>query len=129
MDNKAAANRRSEDRLRYNWPVWINVDPGSDRVIQGQMVDLNSHAAAFTFCCHEGQPWVHQHLTTRFAVPQGGPDSPFEIADLIRDGHVHRVDQPNPFLWRVVMQFREPLPFKPAQAAVTPEQIAEPLLG
>ncbi len=129
MDSNISQNRRSEDRLRYNWPVWINVDPSTDRVIQGQMVDLNSRAAAFTFHTHETQPWVHQHLTTRFGVPQGGPDAAFEVVDFIRDGHIHRVERPNPHLWRVVMQFREPLPFKPAQAAGSGDQVAEPELA
>jgi hypothetical protein len=89
------------------------MDSGYDKVIQGQMVDLNSHAAAFTFRTHDGQPWVNQPLTTRFGVPQGEPDAPFEIRDFIRHGHVQRVEQPNPFVWRVVMRFHEPLPVHP----------------
>ncbi len=71
MDTATSANRRRESRLRYNWPVWISLDSGHDRVVQGQMVDLNSHAAAFTFRTHEAQPRVDQRLSTRFAVPQG----------------------------------------------------------
>jgi hypothetical protein len=117
MDTATSANRRGESRLRYNWPVWISLDAGHDRVIQGQMVDLNSHAAAFTFRTHEAQPWVNQNISTRFGVPQGTPDAAFEVVDFIRHGHIHRVDQPNPFVWRVVMQFHEPLPFRPADSA------------
>jgi hypothetical protein len=117
MDTNASANRRRESRLRYTWPVWISLDSSHDRVVQGQMVDLNSHAVAFTFRTHDGQPWVNQPLTTHFGVPQGTPDAAFELVDFVRHGHVHRVDQPNPFVWRVVMQFHEPLPFRPGELA------------
>jgi len=113
MDTKGSRDRRSEGRLRYHWPVWVSDNPANDRVIQGQMVDLNSRAAAFTLHTNDGQPWVHQRLTTRFGVPRYNQEGAFDVVDLIREGHVDRVERPNPSVWRVVMQFHEPLPFKP----------------
>ena len=126
METTASGNRRTESRLRYNWPIWVSLDDNHDRVIQGQMVDLNSHAAAFTFRTHDGQPWVNQRLSTRFGVPHGGRDAAFEVQDFIRHGHVYRVEQPNSFVWRVVMQFNEPLPFKPGHTATSPTAVGEP---
>jgi hypothetical protein len=120
MEMLTSQNRRAESRLRYTWPVWISLDSNHDKIIQGQMVDLNSHAVAFTFRTHEGQPWVNQPLTTRFGVPQGAPDEAFEVVDFIRHGHIRRVEQPNPFVWRVVMELHEPLPFKPGRTTSSP---------
>jgi hypothetical protein len=117
MDTNVSRERRSEGRLRYQWPVWISDDPGNDRIIQGQMVDINSQAVAFTFRTNDGQPWVNQHLTTRFGVPKYDQEGAFDVVDFIREGHVHRVERLNPSIWRVVMQFHESLPFHPAQEA------------
>jgi len=116
MDTKASGDRRSESRLRYQWPVWVSDDPRNERIIQGQMVDINSRAAAFTFPTRDGQPWVHQRLTTRFGVPRYGQEGAFDVVDFIREGHIHRVERLNASAWRVVVQFHEPLPFNPAQS-------------
>ena len=131
MDKSTSGDRRFERRLRYNWPVWFTDERESDRVFQGQMVDINSSAAAFTCRTHEGHPRVDQRLTARFGVPRYGEEEAFEMIDVVREGHVHRVEQPNPFVWRVVMQFHQPLPFSPghhqADGCVTDRDL-EPLL-
>ena len=40
---------------------------------------------------------------------------PFDIANFTRSGYVYRVDNVNSFLRRIVVQFAEPLPFKPGE--------------
>lgn len=131
MEQNGSGERRSEPRLRYNWPVWVSEDMAHDRVIQGQMVDLNSRSAAFTLATRDGHRWQNQRLTTRFGVPQVGPEGQFEVADLVREGHIYRVEQPNPSTWRVVINFHTPLPFRPGECGDLQdslEQALEPAL-
>jgi len=102
-----------------------------DRVIQGQMVDLNSRSAAFTLATHDGHRWEHQRLITRFGVPQVGPQGQFQVVDLVREGHIYRVERPNPHTWRVVLHFHAPLPFRPGEHSedlCNLEQALEPAL-
>jgi hypothetical protein len=111
MDN---CERRTEQRLRYYWPVWFAENP-DHALSQGQMVDISSRGAAFTCYADEGCPYPGQYITARFSVPQYGPDDSFDMANFTRSGHVCRVDQVNPFLRRIAVQFAEPLPFKPGE--------------
>jgi hypothetical protein len=108
--------RRTEQRLRYYWPIWFAED-FNDVLSQGQMVDISSRGAAFT-CYDDGScPYLGQHITTRFSVPRYGPEDSFDMADFTRSGHISRVDEVNSFMRRVVVQFAEPLPFKPGEQA------------
>lgn len=121
--------RRSEQRLRYYWPIWFTRD-FSHTLAQGQMVDISSKAAAFTChadndCPHPGQP-----IVARFSVPCYGPDDSFDMTDFTRQGHVNRVDHVNNFLRRIVINFAEPLPFKPGEQAnknKNEENVLEPM--
>ena len=108
--------RRTEQRLRYYWPIWFAED-FNEALSQGQMVDISSRGAAFT--CHDDGscPYLGQHITTRFSVPRFGPDDSFDMADFTRSGHISRVDEVNSYLRRVVVQFAEPLPFRPGEQA------------
>ncbi len=106
--------RRTEQRLRYYWPIWFAENP-NHILSQGQMVDVSSKAASFTCYADDGCPLPGQHITARFSVPQYGPDDSFDMADFSRSGHVYRVDHVNRFLRRVAFQFAEPLPFKPGE--------------
>jgi hypothetical protein len=106
--------RRTEQRLRYYWPIWFAEDVNST-LLQGQMVDISSRAAAFTCHVGDGCPYNGQHITTRFSVPRYGVHESFDMADFTRSGYVYRVDNLNGFLRRVVVQFAEPLPFKPGE--------------
>jgi hypothetical protein len=108
--------RRSEQRLRYYWPVWFSRD-FNYALAQGQMVDVSSKGAAFTCYVHDGCPHLGQQITARFSVPRYGPDDSFDMADFTRDGHVCRVEDVNSSLRRVAVQFAEPLPFKPGEQA------------
>ncbi|MFH1370429.1 MAG: PilZ domain-containing protein [Planctomycetota bacterium] len=122
--------RRREQRLRYHWPVWFAED-FSGILSQGQMVDVSSGGAAFT--CYEDNscPWLGQHITARFSVPQYQQDDSFDIADFIRAGHVCRVDGLNAGLRRVAVRFFEPLPFRPGEQMnmqLDYEPLAEPAM-
>jgi hypothetical protein len=105
--------RRTEKRLRYNWPVWFAEDY-NDRLTQGQMVDVSSGGAAFT-CYADSCPMTGDHITARFSVPHYSADDAFDLANFMRSGHICRIDELSPFVRRVALQFGEPLPFKPGE--------------
>jgi hypothetical protein len=117
-----AAERRTEKRLRYHWPVWFAEDFNSV-LAQGQMVDISSSGAAFT-CYTQECPETGQAITARFSIPQFGQDDSFDLSNFIRTGEVCRVEEVNPFLKRVAMKFASPLPFKPGEQADTSELMA-----
>ncbi len=106
--------RRSEQRLRYYWPIWFTRD-FSHTLTQGQMVDISSKAAAFTCHADNDCPYPGQPIVARFSVPRYGPDDSFDMTDFTRQGHVYRVDHVNDFLRRIAVNFAEPLPFKPGE--------------
>ncbi len=124
------SERRTEQRLRYYWPIWFAQD-FNGALSQGQMVDISSRAAAFTCYADDACPYLGQQITTRFSVPRYGPDDSFDMANFTRAGHVCRIDNVSSFLRRIAIQFAEPLPFKPgeqsnkdADAEKTPEPAA-----
>ena len=106
--------RRTEQRLRYFWPIWFAEDP-NEALAQGQMVDVSSRGAAFTCYADDGCPYLGQHITARFSVPRYGPDDSFDMANFTRSAHVCRIDNVNSFLRRIAVQFAEALPFKPGE--------------
>ena len=105
--------RRGERRLRYHWPIWF-AETFSDTLTHGQLVDVSSNGAAFT-CTAEQSPYTGQNLNARFSIPCFGPEESFEMANFARSAHVNRVDNLNDFVRRIVIQFAEPLPFKPGE--------------
>jgi len=111
---RPTSERRTEERLSYNWPIWFAENFHSE-LLQGQMVDLSSRGAAFTCYADNRCPWPGQHVAARFSVPQYGPDGSFDLVEFVRSGHVCRVDGVNPALRRVAVQFTEPLPFRPGE--------------
>ena len=108
--------RRREQRLRYHWPIWFAED-FDDALSQGQMVDICSGGAAFTCYADERCPYPGQQITARFSVPRFGPDDSFDMADFTCSGHISRIDEVSSFIRRVVLQFAEPLPFRPGDKA------------
>ena len=106
--------RRTEQRLRYHWPVWFAKD-FNGTLSQGQMVDVSSGGAAFTCSTEADCPYMHQDITARFSVPRFGEEDYFDMANFTRLGQICRVEQVNRFLHRIAIQFAEPLPFKPAE--------------
>jgi len=121
-----AAERRREQRLRYNWPIWFAEDFG-EILSQGQMADISSRAAAFTCHADENCPYPGQHITARFSVPRFGPEDSFDMANFTRTGRIYRVDNVNSFLRRVAVQFAEPLPFKPGEQAGSESDVEQGL--
>ncbi|MHC4477298.1 MAG: hypothetical protein ACYTEL_16750 [Planctomycetota bacterium] len=120
------SERRSEQRLRYHWPVWFAED--FDGVLsQGQMVDISSRAAAFTCYSDDSGPYPGQHLRARFSIPRFGSEDSFDMADFVRSGNVCRVDNISTFMRRVAIQFAEPLPFKPGEQAESESDTQERL--
>ena len=106
--------RRAEERLRYNWPIWFAQDFNNEVLSQGQMVDISSGGASFT-CYADKCPHSGQNITARFSVPRYGREDSFDLENFVRAGHICRVDQLSPFVRRVAVQFAEPLPFKPGE--------------
>jgi len=121
-----AAERRREQRLRYNWPIWFAEDFG-EILSQGQMADISSRAAAFTCHADENCPYPGQHITARFSVPRFGPEDSFDMANFTRTGRIYRVDNVNSFLRRVAVRFAEPLPFKPGEQAGSESDVEQGL--
>ena len=107
-------DRRTEQRLRYYWPIWFAEDV-DDTLLQGQMADLSSSTAAFTCYAHDGCPNEGQHLTVDFSVPRYSSEGSFDITNFTRSSYVYRIDNVNSFLRRIVVQFVKPLPFKPGE--------------
>ena len=110
------SDRRTEQRLRYYWPIWFAED-FDEELSQGQMIDISSRAAAFTCHADGSCPYIGQDITARFSVPRYGPDDCFDMANFDRSGQISRIDEVNNFLRRVVVQFAEPLPFRPGEQA------------
>ena len=111
---EAVTERRREQRLRYHWPVWFAED-FNEVLSQGQMVDISSGGAAFTCYSDTDCPESGQSVTARFSVPCFGADESFEIVNFTRSGRICRVEDVNPFLRRIAVQFAESLPFKPGE--------------
>ena len=111
--------RRTEKRLRYNWPVWFAEDY-NDILAQGQMVDISSGGAAFT-CYADSCPVAGDRITARFSVPRHEDEDSFDLESFIREGNICRVEEISPFVRRVAMQFAEPLPFRPGEEDNTGE--------
>ncbi len=108
------AERRTEKRLRYYWPIWF-AENFDEALTQGQMVDLSSRGAAFTCYTDGACPDVGRRITARFSVPRYGPDGSFDMENFIRSAHICRIENVNPFLRRVAVQFAQALPFKPGE--------------
>jgi hypothetical protein len=121
---EVVAERRREQRLRYHWPVWFAED-FNEILLQGQMVDISSGGAAFTYYADGNCPEPGQSITARFSVPCFGADESFEMAHFTRHGRICRVDNMNHFLRRIAIQFAEPLPFKPGEQKGTRCQTEE----
>ena len=108
--------RRHEQRLRYRWPVWFAEDfHGS--LSQGQMVDVSSTGAAFTYYADSNCPYPGQHITARINVPYYHSDASFDVNEFVQDGSVCRIDHLSNGLCRIAMKFYHPLPFKPGDHA------------
>ena len=100
--------------MEYHWPVWFAEDFGK-MLFQGQMFDVSSAGLAFTCMADENCPYPGQTIKTQFTVPRLDSDSKSDAISFIRTGRICRVDDINPFLRRVAIQFAETLSFKPGE--------------
>jgi hypothetical protein len=108
--------RRREERLRHQWPIWFAEDFKKD-VHQGLMVDVASGGLAFTCKADEKCPQPGQRLTTRFSIPRLDLDDSSAMTSFTRTCRVLRVEILNSYLRRVAVQFEEPLSLKPGEQA------------
>lgn len=108
--------RRREERLRYQWPIWFAED-FKQEVCQGLMVDVSSGGLAFTCKANENCPYPGQRLITRFSIPRYGVNDSSAMTSFTRTGCVLRVDILNDHLRRIAIQFDEPLSLKPCEQA------------
>ena len=74
-------------------------------------------------------PGPNQQIKARFSVPQYGQDDSFGMADFIRTGSVSRIDHVNDWVNRVVVQFHEPLHFRPGEQAQAHEVVQGPMVA
>lgn len=105
---------RTEHKLLYRWPIWFT-DESSGEMMQGQMVDITSEAAAFTCHAYEICLYPSQQITAHFSVPLCGLGGSFAVRNFTRASFTSRIDQINKMLHRVTIQFIEPLPFRPGE--------------
>ena len=105
---------RTEHRLLYRWPIWLT-DESTGALMQGQMVDISSEAAAFTCYAYEICLFPNQQITAQFSVPLRGLDGSFVVRNFTRAGYTYRIDPVKKVLYRVTTQFVEPLPFRPGE--------------
>jgi len=114
--------RRKEQRLDFNWPVWFAEGFGRP-LSQGQMINISSGGTAFKCqidknCLHTGQK-----VTSRFSVPFFGADGLSTMASFTRTGRICRVNDIDKFGCCVAVEFSETLPFKPAEQGVDASDI------
>lgn len=109
-----AQERRSEQRLRYFWPVWYSSD-GSLDIQQGRMIDLSSGGVSFvaatgTYPDEGEQIWLRSSYPL---VQDGG----FGMASFTTVGRVLRKETIGPLQRRLAVQFETPLEHAPADVA------------
>lgn len=102
--------KRKEQRLHYDWPVWFAEDFGKP-LFKGQMFDISSNGASFVCDTSEGYPYLGRQITTLLSIPRLGSN----MANLIRIGRVCRIDEDDISSRRVAVKFEEPLSFKPSE--------------
>ena len=106
--------QRTERRLHYHWPVRFAEDFGRP-LQQGQMLDISSTGGAFTCYTDVNCPYAGKELVAHFSVPRFDTG----MIRFTRSARVCRVEDVNPFLRRVAIQFSEPLNFRPGEQAAT----------
>ena len=117
--------QRREQRLCYDWPVRF-ASGFEQRLCQGKMVDICSWGGAFTCRTDLDSPRPGQQVTTLFSVPRFGMGSSYDMANYARTARVCRVDRVDE-LFRVAVQFTEPLFFKPGEQGITEPEIQQRL--
>jgi hypothetical protein len=118
--------QRTEQRLSYRWPVHFIKDD-QEKTIPGQIVNVCSQAIAFLCHADENRPHLGQLLTTSFGVPHFNHNNSFDTVLFNRTGRVCRLDELSSQVNRVVVQFTEPLFFKPGNQNINDFEIQKRL--
>ena len=118
--------QRAEQRLNYRWPVQF-IKGDQEKTIPGQIVNVCSQAIAFLCHADENRPHLGQPLTTSFGVPHFNHNNSFDTVLFNRNGHVCRLDELSSQVNRVVVQFNEPLFFKPGHQNINQSEIQQRL--
>ena len=98
--------RRSEQRIRFNWPVWFGYEE-SGEFFQGQIVDLNQQGMSFTVDpCH--CPRTGSHIVARFSYPLAQAGG-FQMGSFFQWAKVIRNDRPTGQSPRVALRLNRPI--------------------
>ena len=116
------SERRSEERLRYFWPIWYSAD-GSLDIQQGRMVDLCSRGVSF-LVPFGAEPKAGDEIWLRSSYPLVEGES-FGMASFTTSGRVLRSGVAEGMRRRLAVQFAEPLEHRPAEVG----REAAPALG
>ena len=103
---KKTKERRREQRLRYELPVWF-AEGEDEPSVQAVMIDISSGGMAFICDADVNCPSVGQQLTMRFSVPRYGTDCS-DMHEITRTGCVFRINELNESRHRVAVQFDDP---------------------
>jgi ElaB/YqjD/DUF883 family membrane-anchored ribosome-binding protein len=122
---ETSEDRRTEQRLKYRWPVKFSRD-GKDKSYPGQIVDVSSGGMAILCRSEVESPEHGQQVKADFGVPYFNSDS-FDAVYYNRSGRVCRVDQLSDKVRLIAIQFAEPLFFKPGEQNISDEDAAERL--
>ena len=110
--------RRKEQRLEYQWPVWFSESLGH-ALYQGQMCDISSSGVAFTCPDKKDSLCSDKELTVCFSVPRLHSDDNINTISFRRRGHICRIDRPGSDVRRIAVQFSEPLSFRPIDTVLS----------
>jgi len=118
--------RRREERLGYQWPVWFSED-FTQTMSQGLMVDVASGGIAF-ICDRNGESLRDgQNLTIRFSIPRFEGDDPTATVSITRTGNIRRIENLKDGSRRVAIQFDIPLAVRPAEVTSLKARCSEGL--
>jgi len=113
-----ANEQRKEKRLSYRWPVHFTQND-KEKAFPGQIVDVSSKGIAFLCRSDENCPHFGQLLKINFSAPHFDHSNSFDTVLFNRTGRISRLDKLSSQVHRVVVQFTEPLFFKPGEQDIS----------
>lgn len=128
-----AKERRGEQRLNYNWPIWFSKEHekrlADVKYFQGQMVNISSAGVMFRCEAKEDDLHVGQQIIMKFRVPRFGSFEPFNVLLTTRHGRICRVRDINNSCFHVTIKFDSRLFFKPGEQGLTESEARQKLEG
>ena len=98
--------RRSEQRIRFNWPVWFGYEENGE-FFQGQIVDLNRQGMSFVVDSNRC-PQIGSHIIARFSYPLT-QDGGFQMGRFFQWAKVIRSDTQAGQSPRVALRLNRPI--------------------